>query len=184
VQRELAALVQAGLLQREQSGRQVYFQANPQSPIFPELQGLILKTAGLAGVLRAALAPVEPRVAAAVVFGSMASGRMHGESDIDLLVVSGDLSLRDLAGPIRRASDRLGREVNINLYRPDEWAERAQSGHPLARSILSGPRLNLIGGADELERLAEKRLGPAPRPQRRRDTAPARRGGARPPRGG
>src|SRR5262245_34860683 len=84
VQRELAALVGAGLLRREQSGRQVYFQANADSPIFPELQGLILKTAGLAGVLRAALAPVEPRIASAVVFGSMASGRMHGESDVDL----------------------------------------------------------------------------------------------------
>ena len=47
VQRELKQLVDAGLVGREREGHQVYFSANRESAIFPELQGVVQKTAGL-----------------------------------------------------------------------------------------------------------------------------------------
>ena len=47
-------LTAAGLLRRTVQGRQVYFQANREAPIFPELQGLFAKTAGLTDELREA----------------------------------------------------------------------------------------------------------------------------------
>ncbi len=43
-QRELEQLTAAGLVVREVRGNQVYFQANREAPIFPELQGLFAKT--------------------------------------------------------------------------------------------------------------------------------------------
>jgi predicted transcriptional regulator len=43
-QRELEQLTSAGLVVREVRGNQVYFQANRQASIFPELQGLFAKT--------------------------------------------------------------------------------------------------------------------------------------------
>lgn len=46
VQRELRQLVEAGLAIRVTEGRQVYFSANRDSSIFPELQAIIQKTAG------------------------------------------------------------------------------------------------------------------------------------------
>ena len=52
VQRELAHLTAAGLLVRLRRGNQVFYQANPQTPIFSELKSLIVKTAGVADVLR------------------------------------------------------------------------------------------------------------------------------------
>src|SRR5262245_58882859 len=82
VQRELAALVAAGLVRCELSGRQVYFQAATDSAIFAEVQGLILKTSGVADVLRAALQGVEGRVRVAAVFGSLARGAANRDSDI------------------------------------------------------------------------------------------------------
>jgi DNA-binding transcriptional ArsR family regulator len=45
VQRELEQLTAAGLVRREVRGHQVYFQANRDAAIFPELQGLFAKTA-------------------------------------------------------------------------------------------------------------------------------------------
>ena len=48
VQRELEQLTAAGLVRRDVRGNQVYFQANRDSAIFPELQGLFAKTGGLA----------------------------------------------------------------------------------------------------------------------------------------
>src|ERR1700675_4752281 len=44
VQRELERLSKAEILVRTVEGRQTYFQANPRSPIFEELRGLVRKT--------------------------------------------------------------------------------------------------------------------------------------------
>ena len=77
VQRELEQLTAAGLLRRTVQGRQVYFQANREAPIFPELQGLFAKTAGLTDVLREALAPLGERVLVSFVFGSAARGELR-----------------------------------------------------------------------------------------------------------
>lgn len=161
VQRELAALTRLGVLHREQSGKQVYFQADRACPFFAELQGLVAKTTGVVGALRAALATVSPRVSAAAVFGSAARGTMTAGSDVDLLVVSPDLTVRELAPALRQAGQSLGRVVNVNLYRPQEWARRVAEGHPLASSILREPRLVVVGGPHELERLAEERVAEA-----------------------
>jgi len=45
VQRELQQLTAAGLVHRDVRGKQVYFQANRDATIFPELQRLFAKTA-------------------------------------------------------------------------------------------------------------------------------------------
>ena len=52
MQRELEQLVGSGLVLRRTLGRQVYFKANPDSPIYKDLRGLLLKTAGVADVLQ------------------------------------------------------------------------------------------------------------------------------------
>jgi hypothetical protein len=44
VQRELALLTAVGLVRRELRGRQVYFTANHEASIYPELESLIAKT--------------------------------------------------------------------------------------------------------------------------------------------
>ena len=41
LQRELVNLVQAGVLRKRTEGKQVYYQADPESPFLPELQGLM-----------------------------------------------------------------------------------------------------------------------------------------------
>ena len=55
LQRELESLVASGFLLRRQDGRRIYFKANTESPVFPELKGLIQKTAGIIPELKAAI---------------------------------------------------------------------------------------------------------------------------------
>jgi hypothetical protein len=43
VQRELKLLLNAGIILRIVRGRQVYYQANPQCPVFVELKALVIK---------------------------------------------------------------------------------------------------------------------------------------------
>ena len=58
LQRELKQLSEAGIIQRSEIGRQAFFKANSDSPVFSELRNLIIKTFGVADVLRAALSPL------------------------------------------------------------------------------------------------------------------------------
>lgn len=62
VQRELEFLARAGVVRRTVRGRQVYFHANPESPIYSELRGLVVKAGGVADVLRAALARAQDAI--------------------------------------------------------------------------------------------------------------------------
>jgi predicted nucleotidyltransferase len=136
-----------------------YYQANTNSPIFPELTGLMIKTAGLVDVLAAALKPLAKKLETVFVFGSIASGSERGESDIDLLVI-GDVSPADLALPLRKAKETLGRDVNPAVYTLAEFdRKRAAKDHFLTR-ILHKPTLyvmgkNVVGKNDELESAAQ-----------------------------
>src|SRR6266404_7345724 len=87
LQRELASLTAAGLLKSRRQGRLVWFQADTDSPVYPELHALLAKTAGLVDVLREALDAVADRIACAFVFGSIARREERSESDVDLMVI-------------------------------------------------------------------------------------------------
>src|SRR5947199_6469 len=77
LQRELVNLTRAGIVVSRRQGRMVYFQANSASPLFPELRGLMLKTAGLVDVLAESLAPLAGKLRAAFVHGSVAAGKQR-----------------------------------------------------------------------------------------------------------
>jgi hypothetical protein len=61
-----------GLVDRKTVGKQVFYRANRNHPIFPELRALVAKTVGAIQVLREALAPIADRVSIAFIYGSMA----------------------------------------------------------------------------------------------------------------
>ncbi len=56
VQRELGRLSSIDLLYRRTEGNRTYYQVNMDFPLFPELRGMILKTAGEVDAIRGALA--------------------------------------------------------------------------------------------------------------------------------
>ncbi|MBP8953959.1 MAG: nucleotidyltransferase domain-containing protein [Armatimonadetes bacterium] len=155
VQRELAGLVDAGIAVRTRRGNQVLYQANRKCPVFPELSALVLKTVGLSDVLRDALKPLADRIAAASVFGSFARGEQRADSDVDLLVV-GEVGFADVVAALSDAQERLGREINPTVYPPDEFAHRVARGDHFLTAVLRGPMIPLLGGEDELGRLAAR----------------------------
>jgi DNA-binding transcriptional ArsR family regulator len=152
LQRELHDLSEAGILKTQRHGRMVYYQANASSPIFPELRGLMLKTAGLIDVLAEVLEPIAKKLQVVFVHGSVAAGAEISESDIDLVVV-GKISPVDLATRLRRARELLGRAINPTLYTPAEFAKkRASNDHFLTR-VLEKPMLFVLGNQDDVEKI-------------------------------
>lgn len=155
VQRELKQLVEVGLVEREARGHQVYFSANRDAAIFPELQGIVEKTAGAVDVLRTTLSLLlrQGRIEVALVYGSVASGSKTTRSDVDLLIV-GDVTLAEVVPALRAAEVRLGREVNPTVYPVKEFRDRVKRGAPFLKRILAGPKLFVAGDDRVVGRLA------------------------------
>ncbi len=150
VQRELARLAQSGLVTARAVGNQKHYQANPASPIYAELCGIVQKTVGLAEPLREALAPLAARIRAAFVYGSVAKREDTAASDIDLMLVSDDLAYSDLYAALEALSHRLGRTVNPTIYTPQELAKRIKRKEAFVTRVLAQPKTWLIGGDDAL----------------------------------
>jgi uncharacterized protein len=155
VQRELEFLAQAGIVERTVRGRQVYFQANPESPIYAELRGLVVKTAGVANNLRTALAPLAKSIQAAFIYGSVAKGQERRASDVDLMVI-GEVSFAQTSEALREAQQSIGREVNPSVYKPADFHAKLVAKNHFLLNVLKGDKIFLIGDDRELARLAKK----------------------------
>jgi predicted nucleotidyltransferase len=149
VHRLLVKLARAGLATVTQVGNQKYYQANQSSPVFAELHGLIVKTSGLLGPLRAALAKLTGRIDVAFVYGSLAKAADHSASDIDLMVISDKLDYSDLFSALQSAEAQLGRTVNPNVMTLSEWRRKRKQAGFVSR-IASQPRLFVVGSDDDL----------------------------------
>lgn len=155
LQRELRDLTAAGILRTHRQGRMAYYQANADSPIFSDLHGLMLKTAGLLDVLGDAMTPLAKRLQAVFVYGSVASGDEQSESDIDLMIV-GSASPAELALPLREASKVLGREINPTIYSPAEFERKRRAKDHFLTRVLDKPKIFVVGSSNELDKPAEK----------------------------
>jgi len=151
LQRELASLVRGGILLQKRGGKHVYFQAATESPIFQELQGLILKTVGLADVVRDALKPLRDRIQWAFIYGSVARSEEHSGSDVDLMIIGG-VSLADVSSPLRKAERRLNRAVNPTTYTADELAAKVRSNHHFVTTVMRSKKLFILGDLHDFSR--------------------------------
>jgi predicted nucleotidyltransferase len=158
--RELALLAQAGVLKRRPIGNQVHYQANAACPIYEELRGILRKTAGIGDVLREALGPVAPQTRLAFVYGSIASGEERAHSDVDVMII-GDLKFEDAVNALYPAQEKLRREINPHVYWPDEFARALAEKQGFLERVLAGPKIFLIGDADELGKLVGHRAAQA-----------------------
>jgi DNA-binding transcriptional ArsR family regulator len=145
ISREIARLVDAGLLADRRQGRMHFVSPDRMSPYFPELAALLLKVIGPRQVLQRALASIEG-IDTAYIFGSWAH-RYQGETgappgDIDLLII-GHPDVDAVYEAARRASNELGQEVNPVVLSAAEW-RAGRSG--FIRQLRAGPLVDLTTG--------------------------------------
>ena len=150
VQREVARLVQSGLVTVRAVGNQKHYQANANSPLFDELRGIVIKTVGVTDPLRDALRPLASQIRAAFVYGSVAKREDVATSDIDVMLVSDSLTYADVFSALEKVSVRLGRPVNPTILSTKDLARRRKSDNAFVKRVLAQPKIWLIGGEDDL----------------------------------
>lgn len=153
VQLAVAKLTSANLVRARREGKQVYYQAVPENPIFGDLRAVFEKTFALADVLLDALKPVASGIEVAFVYGSSASAEQKATSDVDLLIV-GAAGRRDVAAALAVSEARLGREINLSLYDAQRFSAARVAGDPFLLDVLAKPKVWVVGDDAELERLA------------------------------
>jgi len=148
VQQELKRLTRLGVIEARPDGNRTYYVAREDHPLYPEIRGLVLKTSGLADLLRDALKK-EKGISIAFVFGSLAQSRERAHSDVDLMVV-GTIGLRQLTKLLSGVSEKIGREINPHVFTASEFRRRKQAGDHFLKSVLAERRIFIIGDEHEL----------------------------------
>ncbi|MGO8989752.1 MAG: nucleotidyltransferase domain-containing protein [bacterium] len=148
LRQELRKLVRLDLVHSRRDSNRVYYRAKTESPLYPEIRNLVLKTSGLADVLKHALR--DKRIRVAFVFGSIARGEEKSGSDVDLMVI-GQLGLRDLSRLLSGIEEKIGREVNPHVLHEDEVRKRIRTKEHFVSSVMESPKIFIIGSQNELE---------------------------------
>ncbi len=148
VRQELQRLVRLELVVGRRDSNRVYYRANQLHPLYTDIHSLVVKTAGLADVLRGALGQEDVQVA--FVFGSVARAEEGARSDVDLMVI-GPVGLRSLSRRLATASTQLGRAVNPHVLTAEEFSRRKAKRDHFLTHVLESARIFVIGGQDDLE---------------------------------
>lgn len=158
VERELARLEQTGLVSIQRVGNQKHYHANHESPIFNELRGIILKTAGLIEPLKQSLALYREKIKVAFVYGSIAKGTDTARSDIDLMVIGDDLTYAELFAGLQKAETILQRSINPTFLSFDDWCNKLSTKDSVIAKIAAQPKLFIFGSEADFERIKDLRF--------------------------
>jgi predicted nucleotidyltransferase len=152
IRQEMVKLKELDLVVDRRDGNRIYYKANRDHPIYPEIHNLVLKTTGLIDVLRKAIEKDD--ISTAFVFGSVATGQESANSDIDLMVVS-PISLRSLSARLSDVAAMVGRETNPHVMTAAEFHKRRQAKDHFVTHVLRGPKLFIRGNKSDFEAMAK-----------------------------
>jgi len=153
VQQEIKKLQRLDIITRIKDGNRIYYKANTDHPLYPEIRNLVLKTNGLADLLKNALSS-ETKIKIAFVFGSFARKEEKAASDVDLMVI-GDIGLRKLTGLLMDVSEKLGREINPYRLTENEFIKRKKEKDHFLQQVLESPKIFITGTEDELTKVCK-----------------------------
>jgi uncharacterized protein len=148
LRQELKKLVRLDLVKGRRDSNRIYYRANRDHPLFPDIRNLVNKTAGMVQVLREAIENHPVNVA--FVFGSIATGEEIAGSDVDFLVI-GDIGFRALSELLSGCSEVIGREINPYVMTRDEYRKRVASNEHFISHVLKSPKLFVVGTDHDLK---------------------------------
>ena len=149
VQQEINKLQRLDIITRIKDGNRVYYKANTEHPLYPDIRNLVIKTSGLVDLLKKTLSS-DTKIKIAFIFGSFARKEERATSDIDLIVI-GDIGLRKLTGLFMNITDKLGREINPYRLTENEFIKRKREKDHFLAEVLKSPKIFIKGTEDELK---------------------------------
>jgi len=146
IHKALMQLTEGQLIERVNARRGPEYRAPQSDPRLKHLFMLLRQDSEIVKLLQRALKS-HKFVDYACVFGSFARGTTHAGSDIDVLILENGEDRLAVMTTLSKVTDKIGREVNPQFYRSEEFQHLLNKGEPIALSIASGARIDLKGAA-------------------------------------
>ncbi len=137
VKRELDKLEKMGLVVSEREGNLRYFKVVKDSPLFPELKGLIAKSLGLPGALKAMLKA--SGVKTAFIHGSYVND--EDAEEIEVFIVGGP----DINKGIRELERRFDKKISYTQMDEEEYKLKKKKKDARLMRLLGINRVFLFG---------------------------------------
>jgi len=153
LQRELAKLTDADLLEKRQEGNRTYYRANKNSPIFYELQGILIKTVGLRDKLVSALQPLVDQIHTAFIYGSIARREEMSTSDVDIMII-GKIKLSEAVTKLKPVEKLMDREINPTVYQINEFKEGLRDKNHFLMEVTQGDKIFIIGNESKIAEIS------------------------------
>ena len=138
VKRELDNLNKMDLVTSEREGNLKYFKANRNSPLFPELKGLIAKSLGLPGALKTILKASDVRTA--FIFGPYINN--NSLPKLNLFIVSDSNHFDKIIGDIEK---RFGRKIDYTVIKESSYRTQKKSGNRQLKKLITSKKILLLG---------------------------------------
>ena len=147
VQQELHKLEKLELVRGRRDGNRLYYRANTEHPLYPEIRQLVWKTLDLVEIFRSILD--QEGVAAAFVFGLRPSPEEKAASKVDLMVL-GDIDRQVIFRWLSGVPAHLNRRVVFYSMTVEEFRRRREQGDRFVSKVMESPKLFIIGTEEGL----------------------------------
>ena len=129
VKTELDNLNEAGLLESEKKGRQIFYRANINHPLFPEMQSMVRKALGMDHILESIVSRLG-NLEQAFLIDDYAQGKDSGLVD---LVLVGDIDKNNLDDLVKKAERYIERKIRVLTMTASEYSDSSKifDGRPV-----------------------------------------------------
>ncbi len=148
IRRELLKFQKDNLFNTQTVGNLLYYSLNTKHPLYKELKIIVSKTVGVEGRLRKTLSPLHG-IRSAFIYGSYATRKEKGSSDIDLMVI-GNPNTSLLNEKIAGLEKTLGREINATIYSLEEYQAKKKAKSGFIMELLRAPKIMVLGKENDL----------------------------------
>lgn len=148
VRRELQRMEKLGMVKKENRGNRIYYWFDKDYPLYGDLLSMVAKSAGLGGEIVKRKSKLG-KIRFVLISGKMVRGLEVKPDEVDLLVV-GDLELKQLADLVKSFEAKIDREINYSVMSREEFDFRKKRRDPFLLSILTSPKVMLIGDEQDL----------------------------------
>lgn len=143
VRRELARMTEKGMVKSEARGNRLYYQFRQTYPFYSELLAIVAKTSSLGKQIinnKNKLGFIK----FAFVSTRFICGTKRSPSEVDLVIV-GKVIMPQIALLVKEFEEERQAEVNYSCMTEDEFSYRLSRKDPFITTILTQPRVMLIG---------------------------------------
>ena len=142
-------MINDGILSKERIGNMRFFWLNKDYQLYDEIKNIISKTIGVEAQLRKIVDRIDT-IEVAFIFGSFASDKFNGASDIDLFII-GEVNKDNFIEEITKFETQISRDINYHIYRKQDVMDKLAAKHDFINNIFSNKTILLKGNFDEFK---------------------------------